>query len=77
MSVVRPTFLYDGACAICAAEAARLERWNRRISGAVRCNGRGRISPWRRNHVVASVLSIVLGLHRAAFGYYIVSARKP
>jgi ubiquinone/menaquinone biosynthesis C-methylase UbiE len=39
--------------------------------------GRGRISPWRRNHVVASVLSIVLGLHRAAFGYYIVSARKP
>ncbi len=30
MSAVRLTFLYDGACAICAAEAARLERWNRR-----------------------------------------------
>jgi hypothetical protein len=38
---------------------------------------RGRLSPWRRRHVVASVLSIVLGLYRAAFGYYIVSARKP
>jgi hypothetical protein len=39
--------------------------------------GRGRISPWRRNHVIASVLSIVLGLHRGAFGYYMVSAHKP
>ena len=38
---------------------------------------RGKLSPWRRRHVVASVLSIVLGLYRAAFGYYMVSARKP
>jgi len=26
--------------------------------------------------VIASVLSIVLGMHRGAFGYYLVSARK-
>lgn len=29
MSHTRLTFLYDGACAICDAEAARLRHWNR------------------------------------------------
>ena len=38
---------------------------------------RGKLSPWRRKHVVASLLSIVLGLYRAGFGYYLVTARKP
>jgi cyclopropane fatty-acyl-phospholipid synthase-like methyltransferase len=38
---------------------------------------RGRLSEWRRRHVVASVLSILLGLCRGSFGYYLVSARKP
>jgi predicted DCC family thiol-disulfide oxidoreductase YuxK len=28
MSTTRLTFLFDGACAICDAEAARLRRWN-------------------------------------------------
>jgi predicted DCC family thiol-disulfide oxidoreductase YuxK len=28
MGTTRLTFLFDGACAICAAEAARLRRWN-------------------------------------------------
>ena len=30
MDTTRLTFLYDGACAICAAESARLRRWNER-----------------------------------------------
>lgn len=38
--------------------------------------GRGRLSPWRRRHVVASWLSILLGLCRGSFGYFLVSARK-
>lgn len=38
---------------------------------------RGRLSPWRRRHVAASLLSIVLGLCRGSFGYYLVTARKP
>jgi len=38
---------------------------------------RGKLSPWRRKHVIASLLSIVLGLYRAGFGYYLVTARKP
>jgi len=29
MNNVKLTFLYDGACAICDTEAARLRRWNR------------------------------------------------
>ena len=37
---------------------------------------RGRLSAWRRRHIVASWLSILLGLYRASFGYYLVSARK-
>jgi len=39
--------------------------------------GRGRLSEWRRRHFVASVLSVLLGLSRGRFGYYLVSARKP
>lgn len=38
--------------------------------------GRGRLSAWRRKHVVASWLSVLLGLCRGSFGYYLVSARK-
>ena len=38
--------------------------------------GRGRLSAWRRRHVAASLLSMLLGLCRASFGYYLVSARK-
>ena len=37
---------------------------------------KGKLTKWRRRHVVASVLSIVLGLCRGSFGYYLVSARK-
>ena len=37
---------------------------------------RGKLSKWRRRHVVASVLSIVLGLCRGSFRYYLVTARK-
>ena len=37
---------------------------------------KGRLSKWRRRHVVASVLSILLGLCRSSFGYYLVTARK-
>lgn len=37
---------------------------------------KGKLFKWRRRHVVASVLSIVLGLCRSSFGYYLVTARK-
>ena len=37
---------------------------------------KGKLSKWRRRHVVASVLSIVLGLCRGSFGYYLVTAHK-
>ena len=37
---------------------------------------RGKLSPWRWRHVVASVLSIVLGLCRSSFRYCLVTARK-
>ena len=37
---------------------------------------KGKLTKWRRRHVVASVLSIALGLCRSSFGYYLVTARK-
>lgn len=37
---------------------------------------KGKLTKWRRRHVVASVLSIVLGLCRGSFRYYLVTARK-
>ena len=37
---------------------------------------RGKLSKWRWRHVVASVLSIALGLCRSAFRYGLVTARK-
>ena len=37
---------------------------------------KGKLTKWRRRHVVASVLSIVLGMCRSSFGYYLVTARK-
>jgi predicted DCC family thiol-disulfide oxidoreductase YuxK/ubiquinone/menaquinone biosynthesis C-methylase UbiE len=36
----------------------------------------GKLTKWRRRHVLASVLSIMLGMCRGSFGYYLVSARK-
>lgn len=38
--------------------------------------GRGRLSSWRRRHIVASWLSIPLGLARGTFRYCLVTARK-
>jgi cyclopropane fatty-acyl-phospholipid synthase-like methyltransferase len=38
---------------------------------------RGRLSPWRRGHILASYLAFVLGCWRPGFGYYVVTARKP
>jgi SAM-dependent methyltransferase len=37
---------------------------------------RGRLPRWRRRHIAASWLSILLGLCRGSFGYYLVTARK-
>ncbi|QJR16016.1 SAM-dependent methyltransferase [Usitatibacter palustris] len=37
----------------------------------------GNLSSWRWGHIAASWLSVALGLARHAFGYYVVTARKP
>ena len=37
---------------------------------------RGKLTPWRRRHIVASWLSIPLGLARGTFRYCLVTARK-
>ena len=37
---------------------------------------RGRLTPWRRRHILASWLSIPLGLARGSFRYSLVTARK-
>ena len=36
---------------------------------------RGRITPWRRRHIVASWLSVLLGLCRGSFAYCLITAR--
>jgi MPBQ/MSBQ methyltransferase len=37
---------------------------------------RGRLAPWRWRHILASYQSLLIGLWRPAFGYFLVSATK-
>jgi MPBQ/MSBQ methyltransferase len=47
-----------------------------RFTLAALIKGRGRLAPWRWRHIAASYQSLLVGLWRPGFGYYIVSARK-
>ena len=38
---------------------------------------RFRLNPWRKGHILASYAAFLMGCWFPAFGYYIVTARKP
>jgi MPBQ/MSBQ methyltransferase len=47
-----------------------------RFTAAALWRSKGRLHPWRWRHILASYCSLLVGLWRPRFGYYLVSARK-
>ena len=44
---------------------------------AVKLALRGELNAWKRKHLIACGLGVVLGMHRWSFGYHMLTMRKP
>jgi MPBQ/MSBQ methyltransferase len=59
-----------------APSALHIPIFATRFTVAALWRSRGRLVAWRWRHILASYCSLIVGLWRPRFGYYLVSARK-